>query len=297
MFLSNDSIQMKHAFLIMAHNEFPLLRLLVSCIDDTRNDIYIHIDRKVTRLPELHAERAGLHILENRVDVHWGDLSVVEAEYALFEEAVAHGPYLYYHLLSGVDLPIKSQDYIHSFFDVHAGKEFIGYTLTEITPEVVRKVMRWHLFPEDFKNQSIIKRVIRAIWIRLQEWFGFYRNVGVEFKKGSQWISVTDGMARFFLSRRKWVETVFTHTFCSDELVMQTLCWLSPFRKNIYNTETDGDGCLRAIGWRNGCLFDWGPNDLVYLKESKALFARKFNTKDMLFLSSIISLSKTSSDD
>ena len=35
---------MKHAYLIIAHNEYPVLETLVSMIDDERNDIYLHID-------------------------------------------------------------------------------------------------------------------------------------------------------------------------------------------------------------------------------------------------------------
>ena len=35
---------MKSAFLILAHTEFELLRLLISCLDDPRNDIYVHFD-------------------------------------------------------------------------------------------------------------------------------------------------------------------------------------------------------------------------------------------------------------
>ena len=37
---------MKHAFLIMAHGSLPLLRVLLSMLDDERNDIFLHIDRK-----------------------------------------------------------------------------------------------------------------------------------------------------------------------------------------------------------------------------------------------------------
>lgn len=37
----------KHAYLIIAHNEFDLLQKLISVLDDERNDIFIHIDKKV----------------------------------------------------------------------------------------------------------------------------------------------------------------------------------------------------------------------------------------------------------
>ena len=268
---------MKHAYLILAHGSFGLLRELLSRLDDARNDIFVHIDKKAQVLPELHTEHAGLYFTHERVDVRWGDWTVVEAEYVLFAEAVSHGPYQYYHLLSGVDLPVKSQDYIHAFCERNAGKEFIGYTLTEITPEIVRKVRRWHLFPEDFKNTSIVKRALRAACIRLQELLGIYRNRNIPFKKGSQWVSVTDAMARHFLSHRAWAQKVFSHSFCADEMVMQTLAWQPPFRERLYNTEADGAGCLRAIGWKDGQIIDWTARDLPALEASEALFARKFN--------------------
>ena len=272
---------MKHAYLILAHGSFDLLRLLISRLDDVRNDIFVHLDKKVKILPEVHAEHAGLYFTEERVDVRWGDWTVVEAEYVLFAAAVARGPYQYYHLLSGVDLPVKSQDYIHVFCDTHQGTEFIGYTLTEITPEVLRKVQRWHLFPKDFKNSSIVKRALRAAYIRVQEILGIYRNRDVDFKKGSQWVSVTDAMARHFLAHRAWAQKVFSHSFCADEMVMQTLAWQAPFRKKLYNTQDDGAGCLRAIGWKDGQIVDWTPEDLPSLRASEALFARKFRNEDV----------------
>ena len=42
---------MKHAFLIMAHGSLPLLRVLLSMLDDERNDIFLHIDRKCAMAP------------------------------------------------------------------------------------------------------------------------------------------------------------------------------------------------------------------------------------------------------
>lgn len=279
---------MKHAYLILAHNEWEILKILVKCLDDERNDIYVHFDKKVKEVPELYCKKAGLYILEDRVAVYWGDLSVVEAEYKLLEAAHKNAPYAYYHLLSGVDLPLKSQDYIHRFFEENKGKEFIGYTLTEITPEVVRKVQRWHLFPEDFKNQKIWKHILRALWIRVQEIAGYKRNKNVDFKKGSQWFSITEGLVDYVLEHKAWVMNTFIHTFCPDELVVHTLCWMSPFRQSIYNTEEDGKGCMRAIGWKDGQLHDWEMKDYKELKESEALFARKFNLKDMTFINRMI---------
>lgn len=283
---------MKHAYLILAHNEFALLQHLVSAIDDPRNDIYVHIDKKVKDLPTLHTEKAGLTFLTQRTDIHWADLSMVKAEYALFETASAHGPYQYYHLLSGVDLPIKSQNYIHDFFDRHDGKEFIGFTLTEMTPELIRRTQRWHMFPKHFSQTRNRYSAPRAAFLRLQEILGLKRNHNVSFMKGSQWVSVTERMARYFLNRRAWVMNTFTHTFAPDECVMQTLAVMSPLRVDLFNTHSDAAGCMRAIGWRNGRLIDWEASDYDKLARSPALFARKFNSRDPQFIERILKLSQ-----
>ena len=288
---------MKHAFLIIAHNEFDVLKLLVSCLDDTRNDIFIHFDKKVSTLPDVRTQYAGLTILENRIDVRWGAPSMVEAEFALFETACSQGPYQHYHLLSGVDLPIKGQDHIHDFFDRYDGEEFIGYTWTQMPAGFSRKVQYWHLFPEDFKSRSFIKKALRAGFLSLQEVLGIKRNRNVNFKKGSQWVSITEGMAQYFLEHRDWIRKTFRNTFCCDELVMQTLCWMSPYQEHIHSLTSDGEGCVRAIGWRENpagsemVLRDWTDADFEFLKVSPALFARKFNSRDPQFLEKVVSLS------
>ena len=36
----------KHAYMIMAHDQFELLSILIKMLDDPRNDIFLHIDKK-----------------------------------------------------------------------------------------------------------------------------------------------------------------------------------------------------------------------------------------------------------
>lgn len=283
---------MKHAYLILAHHEFELLRILVDCLDDARNDIYVHIDKKVKELPVLHAEKAGLTILNKRIDIRWADYSMVEAEFALFEAAQKNGPYAYYHLLSGVDLPLKSQDCIHRFFDENQGKEFIGFTLTEMTPETIRRMQRWHIFPKHFSRKRNVYSAFRSVILRFQELLGMKRNRQVYFTKGSQWVSITEQMVQYSLSQEAWAQKTFTHTFVPDECVMQTLCWNSPFREKLYSTRSDGEGCMRAIGWQNDELIDWCDADYGKLATSPALFARKFNSSDMDFIRKVVALTK-----
>ena len=82
--LFNEANEMRHAFLILAHNEFQILKILLSMLDDGRNDIYLHIDKKVVLGPLeqdlFRLAKARLFVLEQRLDVRWGDISVVKAE-------------------------------------------------------------------------------------------------------------------------------------------------------------------------------------------------------------------------
>lgn len=243
-------------------------------------------------LPALNATKSEFVMLDERVNVHWGDLSVVEAEYALLKAAALNGPYEYYHLLSGVDLPLKSQDYIHEFCARNSGKEFIGFSTYDYSSELFVKARLWHLFPEDFKNKSILKHILRTGFLRVQKLLHISRNKKLTMKKGTQWVSVTDAFVHMLLESEQYVIKTFGHTFCPDEIYKQTLCWNSGFKDKVFDCSDEGHSCMRAIGWKDGQLIDWSPTDYDELKDSPALFARKFNSQDMEFIEKIVSLTK-----
>ncbi len=275
---------LKHAYLIMAHNEFEVLEKLLECLDDVRNDIFIHFDLKLTNPPVVETKYAGLFLLNDRVDVRWGDVSVIAAEYKLFEAASNRQQYSYYHLLSGVDLPLKSQDELHDFFDKHHGREFIGYTRGVREKEIDRKIRRIHLFAKSFRTKfslsSMLKRIIRAGALRLQFLFAIQRNQYILFKKGPQWVSVTDEFVRYIMPKKTEVLLTYHRTYCGDEVFLQTICWNSYFQLRLFNKIDERKGSQRAIGWKDGELIDWEMSDYEDLIGSNCLFARKFSAKN-----------------
>lgn len=110
----------KHAYLIMAHNNIEQLIRLVRVLEDERNDIYIHLDSNVKDRnflkQELKSDYSKIELIE-RLNVNWGGFSQVRCELNLLKAAVMSDiEYSRYHLISGADLPIKNQDYIHAFF-------------------------------------------------------------------------------------------------------------------------------------------------------------------------------------
>lgn len=66
-------VMKKHAYLIMAHNEWNLLNKLIKCIDDERNDIFLHIDCKANpKRNNLYKPEKSKLFLIKRTNVQWG---------------------------------------------------------------------------------------------------------------------------------------------------------------------------------------------------------------------------------
>ena len=287
---------MKHAYLILAHNEPELLSLLVERLDDVRNDIYIHFDRKLSILPDIKTQHAGLYILKDRVDVRWADVSMLEAEYKLFHAVLDSGSqYSHHHLISGVDLPLKNQDYIHSFFAQHQGKEFVGLHQRPMNSHADRALHYWHPFTRSFRGSGcvfVIKRILRYLVVQTQVLLGIRRNTTVPFHKGGQWVSITRELIDYLLEQEDRAFTIFSRTFGADEYFVPTLIWDTPFMERLFDATDESRGAMRYIGWRaDGQLIDFTPQDLPVLQQTEYLFARKFNSRNKAFLQEILALS------
>ena len=258
---------------------------MVYCLDDNRNDIYIHIDKKADFDGKgLCAHYSKLVILAERMDVRWGDYSMVEAELLLFETAASYANYAYYHLLSGVDLPIKPQNYIHGYCDKHQGTEFVGFAQNVTLQELRWRTQNYFLFSKDFQSKSLWKRGLRALFVLLQRMAGC-RRIRCEVKKGAQWCSVTHEFVQYLLSRKEYIRKYFKGTYCPDELVIQTLCWNSSFREKVCNASDEFEGCKRYIKWKDGELLPVTASDIDEMLDSDKWFARKFSSENYSVIS------------
>lgn len=268
-----------HAYLIIAHAQFDLLENLLKCIDDARNDIYIHIDSH-SKLDIGRIEK----ILQNsrvefvpRIHIKWGGFDMVRCEYMLLEAAVESGhKYDYVHLISGADLPLKNQDEIHSYFDSHAGEEFVHFGALEPKEKELERVRYYH-FASGRRN--IFNRLITKAETVIQRALGINRIKGKKIQRGSQWFSVTGEFAKYLVSQKSFVFRQFKHTYIPDEFFVQTVMINSDFAKNLHSKKFDDDheACARYIDWTRGHPYTFRSEDYDELMSSGALFARKFS--------------------
>ncbi len=79
----------------------------------------------------------------------------------------------------------------------------------------------------------------------MREWY---------LKKGTQWFSITDSLARYVLERREWIEETFHDTYCCDEVFLQTIIYNSQFVNNLYyaKKEDSYSSNMRMIDWTRG---------------------------------------------
>lgn len=270
----------KHAYLLIAHNQFELLKTLMSAIDYPYNDIYVHIDLKENdvNFDDIRSviKFSDVYFLENRLDIKWGEFSQIECELRLLE-AATQKKYLYYHLMSGADMPLKSQKYIHDFFTENYDTEFIHFDAPTIDKETYQRVSKYVFFNR--KNKNLFEKIIYKI---LMFWeFGIDRGKKTDwiYQKGANWFSITDKLARYVISNRKIIEKQFRYTRCADEVFLQTLVYNSSFKEKIsVPNYCDNYACIcYCIDWRRGEPYTYRMEDYDFLKNSGMLFARKFN--------------------
>lgn len=272
---------MRHAYLIIAHNEPEILKILLNRLDDSRNDIFVHVDKKANFERVDYSPRySQIFYITDRIDAAWGDFSLVEIEFALIKEALTRGVYSYLHLVSGVDLPVKSQDTIHEECRRLNGEEFIGLAQNVSIDELQWRSQHKFIFPRRFQSRNLFIRCVRAIFAKLQTATG-YRRSDMEVRKGAQWWSITSDFAKYVLQREDYIRKNFKSTYCPDELVFQTMCWNSPFKDNIYRIDDEFKGCRRYIPWNNGFLRPFESLDFEEMQASDFWFARKFRRQDI----------------
>lgn len=187
--------------------------------------------------------------------------------------------YLYYHLLSGSDLPIQKQDTIYNFFVSHEGKEFVGFWKEGLVDK--DRLELWHIFQEHIgKNRGIIGKS-NTLFLNLQKLFRVSRGLSerIHFYKGAQWFSITDGLARYVLENRKWVEQTFKYTRWCDEVFLQTIIGNSSWDDDVYEryAKDDNKAAMRCIDWKRGNPYIFRLSDYDMLIQSDMMFARKFS--------------------
>lgn len=262
---------MKHAYLIMAHDQFLSLKELVWVLDDARNDIFIHFDKKVKALPELSTRYSKLVVLDKRVNVIWGDVSQIKAEYALYKASFQEGKYAYYHLISGTHFPLKSNDDLHKWFDGCNG----ACVLRDVPfkeEEAQKRFGQYHFFLRHLvSRKKFLNKAYHLGWrmmLSIQKHLGIKRDASFIKGKASQWCSLNEEAVKLLLLNENLSLKRFRRSFCCDEFFVRSV---------VEDTEIPViyDNRICFVEFRRTTPRKFSVADYDKLMASDALFFRK----------------------
>jgi len=230
---------MKICYLILAHNNFRHLEMLVKALDDADSSFYIHIDKKVRKNYKPEAE--NIKIIPERVDINWGGFSMVEATLALMKNGMTGSPDAdYYILISGVDYPVRSKSFLHDLLSKN--KEYIDIGAVPVSHKPIERY-EYYYFDYKRRNAKLYNPFLLAEMLLKR--FRIKRKIPFRIYAGTQWFGLTNDCVRYILKtveEDKRYISFFKHILVPDEAFFHTIIANSPFRNNVAS-------CLTYTDW------------------------------------------------
>ena len=272
---------MKMAIALQCHYNPVQINKIIEFFDKEYFDIYIHVDKKASIIHEL-LSNSNTYIIEDRVNVKWGQFSQVQATLNLFKEIKKSGnSYKYIHLIGGQDLPLKKTDEFIAFFSQN-NTEYLEQTqLPNGWPSGGLDRVNVY-YPQCMieRPNKIIYRIIRVIYRDLilhTKVFQRKFNLIPHFYGGSSWFSITGECFQYimnYLEDNPQYIKFFKNSLCADEVFFHTIIMNSKFSKHVnYNN-------LRYIDWSDskmGSPKNLNRNDIDIALNTECFFARKID--------------------
>ena len=262
----------KIAILLMVHkNENQVNRLIKHLSKDF--DVYVHIDKRSS----IKIIQQSNVFVYQKYKAYWGSFNIVLASLMLLKEAHKTG-YERYILLSGQDLPIKSNQEIKSFFENNDSEyiDTIKIPREDGWPEMERLTYyhvdsKYHGM-DHISKYKIFYRLQRKLYATFSRYFP--RKLDYIFYAGPQWVNFThkcaDKIFEYLENDKKYIKR-FNLTSIADEFFFQTIV------NHVKGLKIEKN-CLRYIDWETGPEHPriLRMEDYDKIMQSGHLFARKF---------------------
>jgi hypothetical protein len=280
---------MKINYLILAHEKFEQLEKLVLLLRHDCVRFFIHIDAKID-LKEIRKfsffSNPRVKIAKSRLDIKWGGFNMVKATINLLKDAAKEKENGYMILLSGLDLPLKSPQYIHDFLKRNYGNEYIEYQAIPTSNWGMNGGMDrihyyWFIDKLRFEDYTYLYELQRREG-KIRPYFKNLTPYG-----GSQWWCLTFECVRYilkFIELNKLYVKYYEHCYTPDEMFFHSIVLNSEFKLKVINNN------LRYIDWKSGPQYPkiLIENDFEHFFQIDKLWGRKFIYEtDSIFIKQI----------
>ena len=226
------------AVLILAHKNINQVIELVERLSMTF-EIYIHFDRKVTLNEDQKnsLDKAKVNYF-SKYDVKWGSYSIVRATVEMMKMALKNPEIEYFHLISGQDWPLKDPKEIYKEFE-DDNKIYMNYWRALVMRKTGEPEIWWakYYFNYDQVNRRttfgklyhrlllLSQTVLRVNKLKK------YNVSPQEIYAGQEWVDIPRGALSYaidYYEKHSELQKIFSTSFCSDEMWLQTILCNSP---------------------------------------------------------------------
>ena len=223
-----------HAFLILAHNQPRLLTRTLSHLSAPNHHFFINVDAKSKHYKEMvdfvnkHKGEANVHFIKKPVACYWAGISLVDAEIKLLKTAMEYPvEFDYYHLISGTDYPLRSNDQFDAFFE-NTDDSFMCFNFEEDIdywmPIYKMKTNQYHTNGKHTFCEKVFLRIVNSRAGRTL----FKRKPLPTLAGGWQWFSWSDNVVKYvldYLAEHPNFRRRFNHTSSPDEHFFTTMLY------------------------------------------------------------------------
>ncbi len=273
----------KHAFLVLAHKQPQLLARILQRLERPNHHFFIHVDLKYPNLKEYYSvcrNIQNIHFVSDNIEVYHAGISIVYAEILLLQEADKQKEkFDFYHLISGQDYPIRSNNQFDEFFE-QTDHSFMYIDSKELQKELANNYKicanRFH-----FNNtEKWYSKIYEKFHLHYFSYLWYNRDHIDNYIGGWQWFSwnytVKEYVMQYINKQPQYIEK-YNHTSSPDEHIFTTL--LAPHAQDLH---IEIQNPLRYISWHphrdvntKYRPYDLTEEDLPWIINSKAFFCRK----------------------
>lgn len=279
---------MKHAFLITAYRDFLALEANIDQLLKINDAIIlVTVDKKQKEFIKKIQENSDF-LRNSRVKwrfdltINWGSYTHIQAYLDMCNEALKQDADYCHSMTGQCKVIVKPSEFI-DFFKKSNGQNYLEYfNLPRLGWDGklggFGRIKFWQLY--DFFDARKYGKSFK----RLNQYFvGFQKLLKISrleknknYFGGSGYWSIHKDTAKYIIDELKISSNQWRHTFCPEECVYQTILLNSKLKNTIVNDN------LRFVFWEikhgevPGILDE---KNLAAIRDSKALFARKFDSR------------------
>lgn len=289
-------------YIIQAHKNPGQVRRLIDRLNGEGVYFFIHIDAKADIVPfeQAFLGLENIHLLAERVNVLWGDISQVEATLLSINKILEDQREGYCVLLSGQDYVLRPSAELGSFLDQHAEMNFIS--MIPMTPtypwpkgyqrinqynyhprnEGVRVLSAWSIWDKGFYSKNNFRSIY--YWLKRGNYMILFkmfikRNFPSHVKPfaGSQWWALPVSSIRLiqsFLEKNPGYLEYHKYSHVPDEIFFHSILGSLLEQSKIRNSLTYVNWHRKGV--RLPVVFDHADLDEL-LEQKECFFARKFD--------------------